>query len=64
MSTKKRVVPDKITFYRDEWGEWRWRRIASNGKIVGASSESYVNKSYCMQNFYRQFDDDYRIINP
>lgn len=24
--------------------QWRWRRTASNGDIVGASTESYVNK--------------------
>jgi uncharacterized protein YegP (UPF0339 family) len=32
---------------------WRWRRTASNGKIVGASTESYVNKSDCIANAQR-----------
>ncbi|TCM58982.1 hypothetical protein C8J36_101893 [Rhizobium sp. PP-F2F-G48] len=32
---------------------WRWRRTASNCVIVGASSESYVNKSDCVANAQR-----------
>ena len=37
-------------FYQDNAGKWRWRMEASNGKIVGASSQGYVNKSYCIEN--------------
>ena len=33
-----------VEFYRDSRGEWRWRRRAGNGKIVGASSEGYVER--------------------
>lgn len=33
--------------YQDVLGQWRWRYVASNGKIIGISSESYVNKSDC-----------------
>ncbi|WP_064769883.1 hypothetical protein [Escherichia coli] len=29
---------DKWEFYLDNSKEWRWRRTASNGRIVGASS--------------------------
>ncbi|KQS73132.1 hypothetical protein ASG39_04270 [Rhizobium sp. Leaf371] len=32
---------------------WRWRRTASNGRIVGTSSESYVNRSDCVANAQR-----------
>jgi len=35
---------DKWEFYRDAAGEWRWRRKAPNGRIVGASSEGYKNR--------------------
>lgn len=35
---------DKWEFYKDPKGEWRWRRTASNGNIVGASTQGYVNK--------------------
>lgn len=31
----------RIEYYQDRKGEWRWRRIATNKKIVGASSEGY-----------------------
>lgn len=32
---------DKLEVYQDKRGEWRWRRFATNGKIVGAASEGY-----------------------
>ncbi|WP_151991727.1 DUF1508 domain-containing protein [Sphingomonas aurantiaca] len=32
---------------------WHWRRTATNGKIVGASTEGYVNKSDCISNAQR-----------
>lgn len=33
--------------------QWRWRCTASNGRIVGASAESYVNRSDCIDNARR-----------
>ena len=44
---------DKWEIYKDKAGEWRWRRTASNGKTVGASSEGYVNHSDCIANAQR-----------
>lgn len=32
---------------------WRWRRTASNGRIVGASTESYASKAHCIENARR-----------
>ena len=29
---------------------WRWRRTAPNGRIVGASSQGYSNRSDCVAN--------------
>ncbi len=46
---------DKITLYEDKAGEWRWRRVASNGNIVGSSSEGYKTKEACKDNAERQF---------
>jgi hypothetical protein len=55
---------DKVEFYRElAYGEdvplsdlhWRWQRVASNGKIVGASTEGYQKLSACRANYYRQF---------
>lgn len=47
------VQNDKWEFYQDSKKEWRWRRKASNGKIVGASTQGYVNKSDCISNAQR-----------
>jgi uncharacterized protein YegP (UPF0339 family) len=44
---------DKWEFYTDASGEWRWRRTAPNGNIVGASSEGYVGKAHCKENAVR-----------
>ena len=44
---------DKWEFYQDPQNLWRWRRIASNGRIVGSSSQGYVNKSDCIDNAKR-----------
>ena len=37
----------KFVVYRDGNGEYRWRLVASNGKIV-ASGEGYKNKADCL----------------
>lgn len=44
---------DKFEFYSDSQGKWRWRRIASNGRIVGSSSQGYVSKQACIENAIR-----------
>ena len=40
----------KCEFYQDARDKWRWRRVAKNGRIIGASSQGYVNKSACIEN--------------
>ena len=46
---------DTWKFYRDrsKRRDWRWRRIAANGEVVGASTEGYRNKSGCLANAIR-----------
>ena len=44
---------DKLEVYKDKRGEYRWRRTASNGKIVGAASEGYKSKKDCEANMNR-----------
>ncbi|NNE57337.1 MAG: DUF1508 domain-containing protein [Hellea sp.] len=44
---------DKWELYKDKRGEYRWRRKATNGNIVGSSSESYSSKSGCKSNAER-----------
>jgi uncharacterized protein len=34
--------------YKDRANYWRWRYIASNGKIIADSAEGYYNKSDCL----------------
>ena len=38
----------KFQLYKDQSGQWRWRLLAQNGKIVATSGESYINKSDCL----------------
>ena len=44
---------DTWEIYTDRGGDWRWRRTASNGRIVGASSEGYSTRSACVANAKR-----------
>ena len=44
---------DKWEFYEDKRSEWRWRRKAPNGQIVGAACEGYKNKKDCKSNAER-----------
>lgn len=44
---------DRWEFYVDSRLEWRWRRIAPNGQIVGASSEGYSSRQACVENARR-----------
>jgi uncharacterized protein YegP (UPF0339 family) len=44
---------DKFEVYQDKRGEWRWRRKASNGKIVGAATEGYKSKADAEANMKR-----------
>lgn len=48
---------DKWETYKDKRGEHRWRRKASNGKIVGSSCEGYTQKSACEANAQRHGKD-------
>lgn len=44
---------DQWEFYQDPQKNWRWRRVASNGRVVGQSSEGYRNRADCMANAKR-----------
>lgn len=47
------MTTDKSTLYRDSAGEWRWRRVAANGDIVGASTEGYEHENDARANYLR-----------
>lgn len=48
--TRKLKRLPKIDVYQDSQQEWRWRIIAENNKIIGASSEGYSSKENCVKN--------------
>ncbi len=37
----------KFELYKDNTGEYRWRFISSNGRIIADSGQGYKNKSDC-----------------
>lgn len=47
------MAEDTREIYQDNKGEWRWRRTAPNGQIVGASTEGYKNRADCVANARR-----------
>lgn len=47
-----------LDIYKDRRGEFRWRRLAANGKIVGASSEGYRTRKDCEANASRNTAED------
>jgi uncharacterized protein YegP (UPF0339 family) len=40
-------MPSTPEFYQDDSGQWRWRAVAPNGRIVADSGESYHNRKDC-----------------
>lgn len=46
-------MSDKWEIYQDRKGDWRWTRTASNGRIVGSSTEGYTTRYNCLQNAKR-----------
>ena len=53
ISNMSSVMEDTWDFYLDKANEWRWRRTARNGNIVGAATEGYKNRSDCEANARR-----------
>ena len=48
----------KTEIYKDKRGEFRWRKLGANGKIVGSASESYKKKPDCEANAKRRSKTD------
>jgi len=42
------MKPYKI--YQDKAGKYRWRVIAGNGEIIGASSQGFTSRYRCRSN--------------
>ena len=41
---------DRWEFYRDNIGEWRWRRFRKSGQMVDSSTEGYASEAECLSN--------------
>jgi hypothetical protein len=39
---------DVVTVFKDKAGQWRWHRIAANGKKVSESGEAFDTRAYAM----------------
>ena len=39
---------DYVEVYEDQYGEYRWRRIAANNEIVADSGQGYTSKSHVL----------------
>ena len=39
----------RFEYYQDASGEWRWRLVARNGRIVADSGEGYSSKAKCLR---------------
>ncbi len=49
---------DKVEFYRDSAGEWRWhRKDEGNHSVLSDSGEGYVRYRDAYDNAYSQFGD-------
>jgi mannosyl-glycoprotein endo-beta-N-acetylglucosaminidase/stage II sporulation protein P len=53
MPTNDNNPNDRFAFYTDARGHYRWRRIAPNSRIVGASTEGYTNRKDAIANAIR-----------
>lgn len=43
------AIPDRLEVYRDDAGEWRWRRSdGNNGKKLAVSSEGCTKRSHAI----------------
>ena len=52
------MAGSRVQPYRDEGGEYRWRRIAENGNVIADSGEGYMNKRDMLEMARANFPDD------
>jgi uncharacterized protein YegP (UPF0339 family) len=53
---------DRVEVYTDAKGEYRWRRVARNNKIVSDSAEGFTTRSYAEQSA-RSYNADVERID-
>lgn len=52
----------KITIYKDEKYEYRWKLTARNGKILADSGEGYLKSTHCRKMVDKIFGDKYKVV--
>ena len=52
----------RFDIYVDGQGEWRWRLVAANGRIVGDSGEGYATSSNAQRAARRFKSATYRAV--
>lgn len=58
-------VGDRFVIYKDDAGEWRWRRMAGNNRVIACGGEGYKKLSHCLKMLRRcngYFEYDYLTI--
>ena len=43
-------------YYKDDNGQWRWRVKSRNGRVIDASSESFLSKQAVKYNYELNHD--------
>jgi uncharacterized protein YegP (UPF0339 family) len=43
----------QVVIYKDRKGEWRWRFVAPNGRVLADSGEGYKRKAGAVKAFER-----------
>jgi len=45
-SAPKVVAVEKVAIYKDESGDWRWKALSANNRIVASAGEGLRNRMY------------------
>lgn len=61
MSNTKKTTPVTTKFYKDEAGNWRWQ-IKKGRNIIDASTEGYINRKDCRENYYNSTKEKVRLF--
>lgn len=52
MTTTRKYPTPKLKVYRDRKGDWRWRLIATNGRILADCGQGYTRRTDAVNGAY------------
>ncbi len=58
------MKPHRLVLKRDARGRWRWRAIAGNNRVVGASEQGYRSKRWAVRKALQAFPDGVVEFDP